>query len=732
MRFLFPFHRTVTRRGANILIVLLFVSAPVFGAAERLAYPQAPRDPKPELFWGVPVPDPYRWLDHLDSVATRAWVATEATLSRSYLDAIPQRPAIKRAYLRLVNYARASVPERAGNRWFVFRNSGLQNQDVLYVRDSEHGPERVLIDPNRLSHDGTVALGPEHSFSKDGKYLAYATTRAGEDWEIWHVRNVDTGEDLPDRLRWSKFSTAAWIGDTGFYYERFNRPSEKNATLSDVGRQAICFHALHTPQASDRLVFRDPARDEYTSVQTSEDEKYVFLYRQDFNGDDVAWRRRNEADAQLKPLFPKRLGATFDVLGDDGDRLYFLTNDSALRGRIVSVDVDRVKHSLRTIVPEGSDAIEDASLLGNVFYVQYLHDAHSVVRRVSLSGKPLGKLRLPGALGSGGLPVGRRRDRIAVFSFQSYTRPQTVYRYDVRTGISAVVDTPHIAFSPDSYVTDLDFAFSKDGTRVPVYVTHRRRLSPNRQNPTLVYAYGGFDVPLTPQFDPAAALWLELGGAYAVVDARGGGEYGKAWYDAGKLRNKQHTIDDVVAGTQMLVDRGISVPSKLALNGESNGGFVVGAVMTQRPGLIAAAIPEVGVMDLLRYQRWTGGKKWVSEYGSADESKADFTYLRRLSPDENVRRGTRYPATLVMVSDHDDRVYPAHSFKFVAELQYAQAGPDPILLRIEHNAGHGWGRPLGKIVEEVADRYAFLAKSLNFQPTLPSSVAAMRAQSSSP
>jgi prolyl oligopeptidase len=706
----------------GFLALSVFASTLAFGIvaslAAELVYPSAPRDSKNDVFWGVAVPNPYRWLENVNSPATRAWVDGESRLSRSYLDAIPERAAIKERFRKLVDFSKAAAPERAGDRWFTFRNSGLQNQDVLYVRDGLHGRERVLLDANAFSKDGTVALGPEHSFTKDGRYLAYAKTTAGSDWEVWHVRDVTTARDLPDTLRWSKFSYATWIGDRGFYYAGFPKPSVRNATVADVGKQRLWFHRIGTPQSADRLVYVDPNPTEYTSILTTEDERYVLRYRYTFNGESLAWKRRAESDAAFKPLFPFSLDATFKVLGDDGNRLYIYTDAGAARGRVVWVDVTDAKHRLHSIVPQAADQLQDASLIGDTFYLQYLHDAHASVLRSSLSGTPLGRLELPGTLGSGGLPLGRRRDATAYYTFQSYTVPEAVYAYDTKTDTSAAVEMPKIRFDSSAYVTQLDFAVSEGGTRVPVYVTHRAGARQTGLAPTLVYTYGGFDVALVPTFDPATALWLQMGGTYAVICPRGGGEYGQAWYRAGKLANKQHTIDDVIAGTRMLVARGFASSPKLAIDGESNGGFVVGATMTQQPALFAATIPEVGVMDMLRYQRWTVGKKWISEYGSADASAADFKYLHAISPIDNIRPGIAYPATLVMVSDHDDRVYPAHSFKFTATLQHDQAGSAPILMRVESNGGHGWGRPLGKIIDDVADRYAFLTKTLNFTPTL--------------
>jgi prolyl oligopeptidase len=700
------------RRLAFVIVAALLGAAPALAA--RLPYPDAPRDPKPDTYFGTTVPDPYRWLENVDSPRTQAWVRAEGDLTRTYLDAVPQRGAIKDAYRKLLDYEKIGAPFREGKRWFFSRNSGLQNQSVLYVRDGERAPARVFLDPNTLAADGTIALAGE-SFTTDGRSMAYATESSGSDWQTWHVRDVASGKDLADRLEWCKFSGATWVGDRGFYYSRYDKPSAANTTLVTLGLQKLYFHALGTPQSADPLVFTASAPDVFVGTDKTEDDRYVFLTTSKGSGSSLAWKHPDER--AFRPLFGLEPDVQYNVVGDDGTKLYLQTNAQAPRSRLVWVDVTDPRRALHDIVPQSADALEGVSLIGDRFYLSYLHDAHSLIRVTDLRGTPAGTIALPG-IGSGGLPGAHRADRIAYYGFASFTYPTTIYRYDTRTGASTVYQKPKIAFDRSPYVTELDFATSKDGTQVPVFVTHRKNMPLDGSTPTIVHGYGGFDINQTPGFHPGVALWLRMGGAYAEVVLRGGGEYGEAWHDAGRLANKQHVFDDFIAASQMLIDRKITSTPKLAANGGSNGGLLVGAAITQRPDLYGAAIPEVGVLDMLRFQKWTVGNAWVPEYGSADASPEQFKWLYAYSPDDNVKDGTAYPPTLVMTSDHDDRVYPAHSFKFAAALQHAQSGDAPVLLRVEAKGGHGGGRPTDKIIDDEADRYAFLVKTLGFTPAL--------------
>jgi prolyl oligopeptidase len=684
-------------------------------ALAKFAYPDAPRGTVTDNYFGTVVADPYRWMEDVDSPQTTAWVKAEGDLTRAYLDAIPQRDAIRNDYRKLLDYEKLGAPFHQGPWWFFTRNSGLQNQSVLYVRRGENGTPRVLLDPNTLAADGTVALAG-YDFTHDGRLMAYSTQSSGADWQTWHVKDVATGTDLPDVLQWSKFSGASWTGDSGFYYEAYDQPKIGNATLSALGAQKMYYHRLGTPQSADRLVYT-AVNDQFLSVSRTEDQHYDFFYRFKGDGNSLAWKPAGASDSSFREIFALDPNVQYSPVGDDGTRIYIETNLRAPRGRLTWLDLKDPAHTLHDIVPQRSDAIEGVNLLGDRFYVAYLHDAHSLVRVYGLTGRAAGAIVLPG-IGSGGLPGGHRDDRVAYYSFTSFTYPTTIYRFDTVTGQSSVAIRPKIAFDSAPYVTEQLFATSKDGTRIPVFVVHRKDLPLDGSTPTILYGYGGFDISITPYFSTGVAMWLQMGGAYAVATLRGGGEYGDAWHDAGRLANKQHVFDDFIAAAQMLIDRKITSTPRLAANGGSNGGLLVGAAITQRPDLWGAAIPEVGVLDMLRFQKFTVGKAWVTDYGSADAAADQFKYLYAYSPYQNVKDGTVYPPTLVMTSDHDDRVFPAHSFKFTAALQHAQGGDAPILLRVESKAGHGAGRPTEKIIDDVADRYAFLVKNLNFNPNL--------------
>ncbi|HEX3467598.1 MAG TPA: prolyl oligopeptidase family serine peptidase [Candidatus Elarobacter sp.] len=703
------------RRFVFVVAAAVIGVSPALPALAKLAYPSAPRGTVTDNYFGTVVADPYRWMEDVDSPETTAWVKAEGALTRSYLDAIPQRDAIRTGYRKLLDYEKVSAPFHQGPWWFFSRNSGLQNQNVLYVRQGENGTPRVLLDPNTLAADGTVALAGT-SFTHDGKLMAYSTQSSGADWQTWHVKDVATGNDLPDVLQWSKFSGASWAGDTGFYYEAYDQPQSGNTTLSALGAQKMYFHRLGTPQSADRLVYT-AAADQFIGVGRTEDQRYDFFYRSKGDGNALAWKRASEPDSAFREIFALDPNVQYSPVGDDGTRIYIQTNANAQRGRIAWLDLTDPHHALHDIVPQSADTIDGVSLLGNRFYVAYLHDAHSVVRIYGLDGRALGQIALPG-IGSGGLPGGHRTDRVVYYAFTSYTYPTTIYRFDTITGASTVAIRPKIDFDPSPYVTEQIFTTSKDGTRIPVFVVHRKNLPMDGSTPTILYGYGGFDISITPSFSSSIAMWLQMGGTYAVATLRGGGEYGDAWHDAGRLANKQHVFDDFIAAAQMLIDKKFTSTPKLAANGGSNGGLLVGAAITQRPDLWGAAIPEVGVMDMLRFQKFTVGKAWVTDYGSSEASADQFRTLYAYSPYQNIKDGTVYPPTLVMTSDHDDRVFPAHSFKFTAEMQHAQAGDAPILLRVESKAGHGAGRPTDKIIDDVADRYAFLVKNLNFNPTL--------------
>jgi prolyl oligopeptidase len=672
-------------------------------------YPPAPLADTVDSYHGVAVPDPYRGLEDLDSPETRAWIDAEVAFTERFLDAIPERAAIRQRLTELWNYERFGVPSRVGDSYVFAKNSGLQNQSVVYVAATPGGDARVLIDPNTLSTDGTVALGGI-SFTDDGSLMAYSTSASGSDWLVWHVREVATGVDRPDELRWSKFSGAAWtIDGSGLYYSRYAEPDPAQQFKDENYNQTLYFHALGTPQSDDVLVYARPDHPDWNlSAATSEDGRWLIINAS--QGTDPNTRvfvRDLLAGSEVIELLPDA-DASYDYVGNDGTTFYFRTTLDAPARRVIQLSLD--DRTPVEVVAQSDDLLESAGLFGDILVLEYLHDAHSVVRRMTVAGISLGDVALPG-LGTASGFGGKRRANETFYSYASYTQPTSIYRLDPATGESSLVFAPTVAFDPNDYVSEQIFYTSKDGTRVPMIVTAKKGVPRDGTAPTVLYGYGGFNISLTPSFSPAILVWLERGGRWAVPSLRGGGEYGEAWHLAGTKERKQNVFDDFIAAAEYLIAHEYTSTPKLAIFGGSNGGLLVGACMTQRPELFAAAIPAVGVLDMLRFQKFTIGWAWTSDYGSADDADA-FPYLYAYSPLHNLRAGTHYPATMIETADHDDRVYPAHSFKFAAALQAAQGGPAPVLIRIETKAGHGAGKPTAKVIDEAADRYAFLIKVL--------------------
>ena len=600
-----------------------------------------------------------------------------------------------------------------GGRCFYSRNDGLQNQSVLYVAETLDAAPRVLLDPNMLSADGTVALAG-YSVSEDGKYLAYGLSSAGSDWMEWRVRDVDTGQDRADHLRWVKFSGASWAKDgSGFYYSRYEAPTDGEELQQVNYYQKLFFHALGTPQEADVMVYERPDQKEWgIGGEVSEDGRYLLIYisQGTERKNQLFYKSLAESNAPIVELL-NEFDASYYFLGSDGEEFWLQTDKDAPRGRVVAVHLRNPDPSQwREVIPEADETLQGVTLVGERFIASYLQDAATQVKVFGLDGAFERTVALPG-LGAAGGFGGKRRYTETFYSYTSFTVPSAVYRYDISTGQSTLYKQPQVAFDPEAYETRQVFYPSKDGTRIPLFLTHKKGLTLDGQNPTYLYGYGGFDISLTPSFSPAQIVWLELGGVFAVANLRGGGEYGEAWHDAGRRRLKQNVFDDFIAAGEWLLANGYTSTPKLAIGGGSNGGLLVGACLTQRPDLWGACLPAVGVLDMLRFQKFTIGWAWTSDYGSSDDP-ADFPVLHAYSPLHNLKPGTSYPATLITTGDHDDRVVPAHSFKFAAALQAAQAGPSPTLIRIETRAGHGAGKPTTKVIEEAADRWAFLVKVL--------------------
>jgi prolyl oligopeptidase len=682
----------------------------------KLTYPEAKKVNVVDDYHGTKVADPYRWLEDTDSPDTKAWVQAENKVTFGYLDTIPQRAKIKERMTELWNFERFTVPRKEGGRYFYGRNNGLQNQNVLYTTKTIGGEAKILLDPNTLSSDGTVALSGD-DISKDGKYLAYGLSASGSDWQEWHVRDIETGKDLPDVIKWVKFSGASWSGDSkGFFYARYDEPTDATRMTGANYYQKLYYHLLGTPQSQDVLVYQSPEHKEWGfGAQVTDDGHYLIIGVS--QGTDrknrVYYKDLTVKDAPVQKLLDD-FDAAYGFIDNDGPVFWFKTDLDAPRGKVIAIDTRKPQRSnWKVVIPQGPDALQDVSAVGNRFVAQYLKDAHAQVKIFTLDGKPVREVELPG-IGSVGGFNGKRNDNETFYSFTSFTTPATIYRYDMLTGKSTIFRQPKVAFNPADYETKQVFYTSKDGTRVPMFLTSKKGIKLDGTNPTLLYGYGGFDIAITPSFSPADLVWMEMGGVYAVANLRGGSEYGEQWHEAGMKLHKQNVFDDFIAAAEWLIANKYTCKEKLAIHGRSNGGLLIGAVETQRPDLFGAAIPGVGVMDMLRFQKFTIGWGWTSDYGSSDNPQ-DFKALYAYSPLHNIKPGTSYPPTLITTADHDDRVVPGHSFKFAATMQADQAGDAPILIRIDTKAGHGGGRPTTKTIDEFTDMWGFLVKELNMK-----------------
>ncbi len=701
--------------SAPLALVALLMTPGAAGAtdaaapASGLAYPATERDGTADTQFGVTVADPYRWLEDDVRVAPKVadWVAAQNKVTDAYLDTLPGRDIFAKRMTELYNYERFGLPRKAGARYFYTRNDGLQPQAVLHVRDGLAGEGRVLIDPNGWAKDGATALA-EWEPSEDGRYLLYAVQDGGTDWRIVRVMDVATGADTPDEIRWVKFSSLDWAKDgSGFYYSRFPEPQAGEAFQSLNENHAVYFHKLGTPQSADVLIHASPDQPKLNhSTRVTDDGKYVLVVSSEGTDERYALTLHPVKGGKAIALVDD-FANNWEYVTNQGPRFTFVTNREAPRQRIVSLDI-RKPGVLTEIVPQQEATLVGASRVGDRLILSYLGDAKSEARMVALDGKPVATINLA-AIGSAAGFGGKPGDPETFYAFSSFAQPTTIYRLDTVSGKTDVFAAPKLTFDPKQFAVEQRFYKSKDGTEVPMFVIQKKGIDRSQGSPTLLYGYGGFNVSLTPAFSPTRLAWVDKGGVLAIANLRGGGEYGKAWHDAGRLANKQNVFDDFIAAGEYLIAEGIAGQGKLAIEGGSNGGLLVGAVTNQRPDLFAAALPAVGVMDMLRFDRFTAGRYWVDDYGYPSR-ESDFRNLLGYSPYHNIRSGTAYPAILVTTADTDDRVVPGHSFKYTAQLQHADIGPKPHLIRIETRAGHGSGKPTDKIIAEAADKYAFAAK----------------------
>jgi len=701
--------------NAKFLFPLLLLFIPfTMKAQTTIKYPVTKKVDTVDNYFGTKVPDPYRWLEDDNSAATAAWVKEENAVTNAYLAKIPFRDSIRARLTKIWNYPKYGVPFKEGKHYFFYKNDGMQNQSVLYIQDELKGPSRVFLDPNKLSADGTVSLA-ELSVSHDGKYLAYMTSTGGSDWNEAYVMDVESGKLLSDHIKWIKFSGIAWQGD-GFYYSRYEETKEGKELSQKNENHKVYFHKIGTLQSADVLTYENKSfPDNNYGAQTTEDENYLIISESEStSGNGLYYINLKSGDKNFKQI-AKGFDYDYSVIDDVDGRFIVLTNDDAPKYKLVSIDpLKPEKTNWKTIIPEKTEVLQGASLIGGKIIVEYIKDACSKAYIYSLEGKESGEVTFP-CIGTAGGFSGKKDDNIAFYSFTSFTFPSTIYLFDVSENTSTVYYTSDIDFKTEGYETKQVFYTSKDGTKIPMFLIYKKGIELNGKNPTLLYGYGGFNISLTPSFSISRLVFLENGGVYAMANIRGGGEYGEEWHQAGTKLKKQNVFDDFIAAAEYLIKEKYTSSEKLAIMGGSNGGLLVGACMMQRPELFKVAIPQVGVMDMLRYQKFTIGKAWASDFGSSDDS-TQFKYIYKYSPLHNIKANVKYPATLVMTADHDDRVVPAHSFKFIATLQEKQAGTNPTLIRIEAMAGHGSGKPTAKTIEEVTDMWSFIMYNLGMNP----------------
>jgi len=699
----------------NLLIfILLIVIAMGCSQEATYTYPDTAKGDVIDNYHGTDVPDPYRWLEDDMSEETGAWVKAQNEVTYAYLESIPFRDALKKRMTEIWNYPKMSTPFKEGERYFYFYNTGLQNQDIMYVKKDLAEEGEVFLDPNEFSEDGTVALAGL-SISNDNKYMAYAISKGGSDWREFHVKDVESGQDLDDHLQWIKFSGMSWYKD-GFFYTRYATPEEGDELKAANVNAKVYYHRVGTEQNEDLLIHKDDANPEWGfGVGVTEDEEYMYLtVTESTSGNAIAFKKAGLDNTPFTWL-DQDFDDDYTPIGNHENILYVLTNNEAPLYRLVGIDLNNPdRENWVDVIPEQGNVLESATLAGGKIIATYIQDAKNAAYVFNLDGSMLHEVALPG-IGSLGGFSGKMDDNTAFYSFTSFNYPSTSFKYSIAENVSEVFYTPEVDFDAEAYETKQVFYSSKDGTEIPMFLVHKKGLKLDGSNPTLLYGYGGFNISMTPGFSTTRAVWLEQGGVFALANIRGGGEYGEKWHKAGTVLQKQNVFDDFIAAAEYLILEKYTSPRRLAVYGGSNGGLLVGAVVNQRPELFAAAIPMVGVMDMLRFHKFTIGRYWTVDYGSSDDPE-EFKYLLAYSPVHNISEDKEYPAILVTTGDHDDRVVPAHSFKYAATLQEKYTGSNPVMIRINTDAGHGAGKPTDMVIQEYTDVWAFIYQNMDFVP----------------
>jgi prolyl oligopeptidase len=693
-------------------LLLLFISCGPLFAGAQLKYPETTKKETVDDYHGTKVQDPYRWLEDDNSEETKKWVQAENAVTFDYLSKIPYREKVKKRLEKLWNYERYSSPFKKADYYYFFKNDGLQNQSVLYRQKGLNGKPEEFLNPNTLNKEGIAALG-SINFSKNGRYLAYSIALAGSDWQEIFVMDASSKKLVSDKIEWTKFGGVSWNGDEGFYYSGYDKPDEASKLSKKNEFHKVFYHVLGQPQSQDKLVYEDkqhPLR--YHGAGLTEDERFLILaVSEGTSGGEIWYKDLKDPGQKDFKLLVKGFDTDPNVIDNDGDKLLVLTNDNALNQKVVLIDpANPAKENWKTIIAEKEEALQSVSTGGGYLYASYLKDASTKVYQYTYDGKLVREIKLPG-IGSASGFGGEKQDKEFFYTYSSFNTPPSIYRYSIATGESTVFRKTKANMNLDDFVTEQVFFTSKDGTKVPVFLTYRKGMVRDGSNPVLLYGYGGFNIPITPGFSTSNAFFIEQGGIYAVVTLRGGSEYGEKWHRAGMLDKKQNVFDDFIGAAEYLIANKYTSNQKIAIRGGSNGGLLVGAAMTQRPDLFKVALPAVGVMDMLRFHKFTVGWGWTVEYGNAD-SASQFPYLYKYSPYHNLRPGVNYPATLVTTADHDDRVVPAHSFKFASRLQEYNAGNNPVLIRVDVNAGHGAGKPTSKQIDEATDIWSFVMYNL--------------------